>query len=113
MPMTSLRRRLKRLEGNYQSVNQRAGDQARNRESSLMCLALRHLSDDELYIIHAIAGSLHEGSFQPGALTAQQWDALTACDAAFDEECRKAGFTSAAEFNRRRNSGTRAVRQKT
>jgi len=101
MTITSLSRRLKRLEGSYQSVNRVVGEHARNLESALRERVLQHLSDDELRLLRDAAEAMQQGSFDQSKIPTDQWAALnTAYDAAFDEECRKAGYTSSADYRR-------------
>ncbi len=102
MTITSLTRRLKRLEGSYESVNRVASAHARNLESALRERVLQHLADDELRLLHDVAEAMQQGSLDQIKIPAEQLAALDkAYDAAFDEECRKAGFASAADFHRR------------
>ena len=100
--MTSLSRRLKHLEASYQSVNRLAGERARNLESVIMKRVLQHLSDYELCLLRDVAAAMLQGAFEQSEMPAEQWAALNkAYDAALDEECRNAGFTSMEEFHRR------------
>jgi len=93
--MTSLSRRLKHLEASYQSVNRLAGERARNLESVIMKRVLQHLSDYELCLLRDVAAAMLQGAFEQSEMPAEQWAALNkAYDAALDEECRNAGFTS-------------------
>jgi DNA-binding GntR family transcriptional regulator len=100
MTLTSISRRLKRLEGNYQSVNRLAGEHARNLGPAIWKRVVQHLSDDELRLLQDVAEAMQQGSFKEQMLATDEWAALnTAYNAALNEECRKAGASS-ADFRR-------------
>jgi hypothetical protein len=99
MTMASLNRRLKHLEAHYQVVRRVAGEHARNLESGIKRRVLEHLSSDELRLLLDVARARQQGSLKEEMLTAAQIAALKKYGAAFDEECRKAGFASATDFS--------------
>ena len=60
-----------------------------------------YLSDDELRLLQDVAEAMQQGSFTEQMLATDEWAALNkAYNAALDEECRKAEFTSSADFRR-------------
>lgn len=100
MNATSVKRRLKRLEASRPAGNRLAGKHARDLESTISRRVLEHLSDEELCLVRDIAEAKQQGSFEQSQIPAEQGAALNeAYRAAFDEECRKAGFASAADFS--------------
>ena len=100
MTMTSLNRRLKHLEAHYQVVHRVAGEHARNLEAGIRQRALGHLSVDQLRLMLDVSRARQQGTFDQSRIPAEPWAALhTAYNAAFDEECRKAGFASATDFS--------------
>ena len=106
--MTSLSRRLKHLEANYQLVNRQPDEHARNLESAIRKRVLGHLSADQLHLMLDVATAIQQGSFDESKIPAEQWAALNeAYNAALDEECRKAGIT-VVEFSRYCRAGQAA-----
>ena len=101
MAIASLRRRVLRLEGTQRSAEGATGVQGGNLESALRNAAFQHLSIPELRILRDIAAAVQNGSFLRDELTAEQHAAINAFEVAFDEECRKAGFATRADYDRR------------
>jgi hypothetical protein len=105
MARTSLNRRLKHLEASYRLVDRLAGEHAHNLEAAIRQRVLEHLSLDELRLLRDVATSRQQGLLKEEMLTDAQKAALKRYGATFEEECRKAGFASSADFRRRRGVG--------
>jgi hypothetical protein len=97
--MTSLSRRLQRLETGYRQSDGLASDRCHFIQRE----AIRHLSDDELRCLIGAKETQQEGR----AWTSQELAALNALKTATEEECRKAQITI-AEFNRYSRAATQA-----
>src|SRR5580658_6335384 len=99
MARTSLNRRLKHLEASYQLVNRLAGEQARHLEAAIRQRVLEHLSLDELRLLRDVASARQQGSLKEEMLTDAHRAALKRYSATFEQECRKPGFSSSADFS--------------
>jgi len=95
--MTSLSRRLQRLEAGYRQNDGFAADRCRFIQRE----AIHHLSDDELRCLIGAKEAQQGGR----AWTSQELAALNALKTATEEECRKARITI-AEFNRYSRAAT-------
>jgi hypothetical protein len=89
--MTSLGRRLKRIEAAFQP-NLKLGAE---RHSAMQRLALRHLSREDLL---ALRGIVEQGK-QPQQYTDRESETVKVLTRAFETEVRKAGYATAREFN--------------
>jgi len=89
--MTSLSRRLQRLEAGCRQSGEIAADRCRPISSR----AFKHLSFDQLKCLQASITSYQQGR----PLTSEEAAAVLAFDTAAQEECRKAGITL-AEYKR-------------
>ena len=90
--MTSLSRRLQRLESGYRQNDGLASDRRR----LIQRQALRHLTTDQLRCLIELKKAPPRGR----QLTSEEAAAAEAFNSAVAAECQKAGFKSLAEFNR-------------
>lgn len=90
--MTSLSRRLERLEAGCRQSDEIAADRCRNIHRA----AYKHLPLDQLKCLLAAITSYQQGR----GLTSEEAAAAEAFNSAVAVECQKAGFKSLAEFKR-------------
>jgi hypothetical protein len=90
--MTSLGRRLKRLEAALPAVSKLGAE----RNSAMQRLAFQHLSADDFDAVHDIV----EQGKQPAQYTERESEAVKALTSAFELEVRKAGYATIREFQR-------------
>ena len=93
--MTSLGRRLKRIEAALQAIS-KLGAQ---RNNDMMDLAWQRLSREDLLAVRGIALRGAQGH-QLAPYTERESEALKALTSAFEQEVQKAGYATIREFQR-------------
>jgi hypothetical protein len=89
--MTSLGRRLQRIEATFRPVGA-----WRERHSAMQDLALQHLSGEQL---DALRETIEHGK-QSGQYPERESNAMKAITSAFEQEVQKAGYATVREFHR-------------